>query len=375
MPKKLSKEEVVLRLDERFKCKFTYDLSTYQNIRSYIKVTCPTHGRWKTTPLQLMTSKYGCKRCSKLQAKKVGIPLLKNDPLLAKEWDTERNGPIGNTERTLKIRVWWKCSQCNHGWSTTPNCRYIDETGCPICSGRSRVTKESSFGLNAPDHLLKEWCDARNPNLFSKFSNVKASWKCTECDYVWGAKIAQRTSGKHNCPRCRVRKENAQLEATRFSLVAPKELQDEWADERSMHDCSIKSATKVKWRCKDCQGIWEQRIDSRVNTFPNSKCRICDGKVVVDRTRFSTNVPQYLLQEWNDTMDVNDISIYSTYKAKWRCITCDFRWKDQVINRTKNMGCCPNCVIDIQHSRAARELGDFMSLLETDMLDDLFNNK
>ena len=64
------------------------------------------------------------------------------NPLLAGEWDFERNSvtPDSVTAGSSK-KFWWKCSK-GHGWRTTVAAR-MGGTGCPFCVG-----KEIMPGLN-----------------------------------------------------------------------------------------------------------------------------------------------------------------------------------------------------------------------------------
>lgn len=61
---KLTKDEYLFAVSNKFNNKFTYDLSNYKNLASKITVTCPIHGNFLQNAYSHLNSKYGCKECS-----------------------------------------------------------------------------------------------------------------------------------------------------------------------------------------------------------------------------------------------------------------------------------------------------------------------
>ncbi|MGS7220164.1 zinc-ribbon domain-containing protein [Micrococcus luteus] len=96
----------------------------------------------------------GCPYCS---GQKIGYgnDLATKAPLVAAEWDHERNGSLTPADVTTGVqrRFWWSCTQ-GHSWRTTVASRVALGTGCPECGAgwrRSRPEIALQFELA---HLL-----------------------------------------------------------------------------------------------------------------------------------------------------------------------------------------------------------------------------
>ena len=68
--------------------------------------------------------------------------VLITHPLVAKEWDYEKNQPLRPENFTYgsTYKVWWICSK-GHSYDATINNRTNRKSGCPICAGNSPLTK------------------------------------------------------------------------------------------------------------------------------------------------------------------------------------------------------------------------------------------
>ena len=77
--------------------------------------------------------KHGCPYCSGHKIEKGFNDLTKTHPLLAKEWNYEKNNgltPMDVTSNSHK-KVWWKCVK-GHEWQARIDSRN-NGNGCPIC--------------------------------------------------------------------------------------------------------------------------------------------------------------------------------------------------------------------------------------------------
>lgn len=92
-----------------------------------------------------------CPKCShkrrvatleKVLLKKNGT-LFEKKPIFLKEWNYEKNN-ISPNEITLKSnkKVWWKCSNCEYEWQSTPYNRSQGK-GCPECAKKIIGNKKS----------------------------------------------------------------------------------------------------------------------------------------------------------------------------------------------------------------------------------------
>ena len=133
-------------------------------------------------------------------------------PEIAAEWDYEKNDGINPKMFTPGSNrcVFWKCSNCGHGWKAGINNR-TGGTGCPKCSRKAGSTKKAS---NSPDRLLKnnalikEYDFTKNNydlDTLKIGSHKIAWWKCSNCGCEWQADIRVRARGGHKCPNCKAK--------------------------------------------------------------------------------------------------------------------------------------------------------------------------
>ena len=131
-----------------------------------------------------------------------GVNDLKTvNPILADEWDTEKNS-IGPDEVTSKSdkKVWWKCPE-NHSYMSSIGDRARGK-GCPYCSGRLAIKGKTDLATMYPV-LASEWDSEKNsigPDEVTSKSNKKVWWKCPE-GHHYEAAISKRTNGS-KCPYC-----------------------------------------------------------------------------------------------------------------------------------------------------------------------------
>ncbi len=92
---------------------------------------------WSATIVHRKFSKSGCPLC----ANKVLVPgvndLATKFPIVAKEWDYEKNYPLTPSEihSGSNKKVWWKCSACGKSWERSVIRRTIYNTdGCRNCN-------------------------------------------------------------------------------------------------------------------------------------------------------------------------------------------------------------------------------------------------
>ena len=145
----------------------------------------------------------GCPYCSGRHAVNGKNDLQTVNPVLATEWNYERNCglmPMDVLPNSNK-KVWWKCRK-GHEWQSTVANRN-NGNGCPYCLGRYAVKGENDLQTVNPA-LAKEWNYEKNDDLkpeeFTANSNKDVWWKCSK-GHVWHASIANRSKG-NGCPVC-----------------------------------------------------------------------------------------------------------------------------------------------------------------------------
>ena len=152
----------------------------------------------------------GCPYCSGKYTVKGENDLQTLNPVLAKEWNYEKNDGLSPEDVTPNSgkKVWWKCSK-GHEWQAKIYHRN-NGSGCPYCSGRYAIKGENDL-QTINQTLAREWNHEKNNELTPcdvlPNSNKKVWWKCSE-GHEWQATIYNRNKGI-GCPICRKIKSNS----------------------------------------------------------------------------------------------------------------------------------------------------------------------
>ena len=146
---------------------------------------------------------HGCPYCSGRLAIKGENDLQTLNPLLAQEWNYEKNNGLtpADVMPNSGKKVWWKCDK-GHQWQARIDHRN-NAVGCPYCSGRLAITGENDLKTMNPI-LAREWNYNKNgdlkPENISANSSYKAWWMCSK-GHEWQAVIRSRNYGC-GCPVC-----------------------------------------------------------------------------------------------------------------------------------------------------------------------------
>ena len=97
--------------------------------------------------------------------------------------------PAGYEETLYKTKGGLYCETCNK--SRANRQRALDS----IASGKSVPLTDYSL-------LVKEWDDEDDISLYTRGSDKKARWKCSECGNVFYQVIKNRTLQGQGCPLC-----------------------------------------------------------------------------------------------------------------------------------------------------------------------------
>ena len=127
--KKLTKDEVVKRLEKIFKDeKYNYEFIRYKGTRKEIKVFCPkkNHGFFERRP-EILFKKRGCFRCLKDRDKQTFIN--KVNKIHSKKYDYSLVNYVNYHQNIIVI-----CDVEGHGnFQVTPDNHCFKKSGCPIC--------------------------------------------------------------------------------------------------------------------------------------------------------------------------------------------------------------------------------------------------
>ena len=163
---------------------------------------CERGHEWEST-VNNRTKGNGCPYCSGRKPIVGETDLLTTNPILAKEWNAEKNGNI--TPRDVSAysnkKMWWICNS-GHEWEATVNSRSVGN-GCPYCAGKKPVPGETDLMTLNPE-IAEEWHPEMNgalkPCSVTEKSGKVVWWLC-ENGHAWKARISHRVGGS-GCPYC-----------------------------------------------------------------------------------------------------------------------------------------------------------------------------
>ncbi len=140
-----------------------------------------------------------------------------------------------------------------------------------------------------------------------------------------------------------------------------KELMEEWFfDENNklkLYPDSITygSNKKIWWKCKKCNYIWQTSVKNRTRKDGRATgCPNCKRESIASFQETPTKgkndlYSQFpnLVKEWNyekNKKNPSDYKIGSSQSVWWKCSKCNYEWKTEICNRTKEKGTgCPMC--------------------------------
>jgi len=244
--------------------------------------------------------------------------LSTTNPKLIKEWDYEKNYPLTpeDVNQRSSKRVQWKCKK-GHGHSATIT-RKVAGDGCPYCSGH-KVCKDNCLATLNP-RLSKEWHRTKNGSLtplnVTCGSNIKISWECGKCHFVWLARVNQRVWGT-GCPAC---SGFIVSDKNKLSAINP-EIAAEWHPTKNgpltANDVTCCSGAKAWWKCKNCGHAWITTISYRT---AGGGCPCCN-KIKLKNGAICDSLPEahYYLE-----LKRRNIKFRHRVKVGLGKCTCDF---------------------------------------------------
>ena len=281
MPKKLTNEEVIYRLE----CKNIKILDLYINSRNKNNFLCKINYcnyTWTSITNSVLQAKIGCPQCA-------GKLLLTNE-IIDKRLKIN-NRPIirlGNCIGAMKP-INWKCTilQCKYEWFASPNNVLNNESGCPQCAKCVKLNNDII------DKRLKD--DNRN---IIRVGNCQGTdtpilFKCTihNCKYEWlGRPHDILNCKKSGCPNCAG---NARI---------TNEIIDAYLKDKNIIRIGevIDNKTLIYFQCtiKICNNKWKATPDNIKNNetgCPN--CSLGKNEKLVGQTITNHNI-KYEQQKW-----------------------------------------------------------------------------
>ena len=308
---------------------------------------CSHHHSYQASIESRTTNNSGCPYCSGRKIIQGETDFESSNPILAREWDYEKNTVKPNeVSKGYNRKIFWRCSK-GHSWSEALSNRVGRNTKCPYCFPRRSLTPGVNDLDTTEPGLASEWDYNKNAPLTPKDvmrgSGKKVWWICRK-GHSYYSSINMRASQGLGCPYC-----SGQRVLTGFNDLATThpELLTEWDYSSNStvtpYEISRGCNKKVWWVCSRGHH-YEATVNSRAIT--GNGCPFCSGHRVWpgfnDIVTTHPNVAKEWLFEKNGELTPRKVSSGSNKKVWWHCRVCGFEWEAKIQSRCHG-GKCPNC--------------------------------
>ena len=347
-----------------------------------VKWRCKEGHVWNATLNNRTSSKANCPECYKANAPKMtaksrakrSITLLEwcnkngeRGKQLLSEWTgiTETGGifdsPADIASQSNK-KLEWKCSK-GHTWMTKVQKRTLLGSDCPYCANQKIAPGENDLYTwcinNNKQYLIDEWLGIDEFGNSIKMQDVAKSthkrvyWRhyLGEEEHTWLAAISDRTARSSRCPMCHgmnnLKPGINDLETwCKNNPELGEELKKQWVGKTKsgenikLSEISYGSHTVVAWKC-NCGNIWYDTPLRRIY-YKSKVCPDCsklkaneirmkkvldNSTTLLDWCKQNEIYGDKLIKEWvgldeyGNSVDINEVTCYSTRKVKWRHTT------------------------------------------------------
>jgi len=291
--------------------------------------------------------------------------LLKKRPLIAGEWNYEKNFPLTPDMVSLSSTriVWWNCPKCKESYQRMVSYRINALNNCNC----EKIPKLFLYKQNP--ELAKIWSNKnkRDIKTISLHSNRKVWWNCQTCGEDWLAspsRMQKRTMG-YMCNTCleKYRKEYARKKSIKVKFLDFKpELKKWFMFKKNNYNTEYGKLSKdlMWWKCPICETEFEKQIASMTHKKDEKLCpnygthkdyikKIEEVKKtdLLKRYNIENNYPQ-ALKYWD--YELNDLSPLEVSRTtftliKWKCPDCNHKWQEIPKERLRKdfINTCPNC--------------------------------
>lgn len=269
------------------------------------------------------------------------------NPLLALEFDTQKNSPL--EAKSLKpnsnYKVWWKCSRY-HSFDAKITNRHHLGTGCPYCSGHKVLPGFNDLQTLEPG-IASHWHPTKNgelrPSQVSRTSNIKVWWRC-EIGHETHNELRTKISTVGSCSAC-----SGKLLAPGVNDMGTKrpDLALEWHPTLNgtltPRDLTPHSNKSVWWLCK-LGHHWKKDCGGRAQ---GRGCPFCSFKKCWPGFNDLASTHPDLLEEWDwakNTIDPSSIITGGRHKVFWLCTNGHGSYLAETLRRAFGSEAgCPKC--------------------------------
>ena len=308
--------------------------------------TCPSGHSWQAM-VYTRSEGAGCPYCTGRKALPEQNCLAKQFPMLAVEWDSEKNAPLTPKDITPGSHklIWWRC-QNGHSYRSAVKTR-VQGSGCPYCAGKNVLPEETSLAAEYPT-IAKEWDAAKNvpllPTQVISGTRRKVWWRCPK-GHSWRAAVYSRTTLGTGCPVCTGRQALAGENdlATLYPDIAA-----QWDEEKNgvLHPNNVTAGSnrRVWWKCEKGHS-YRAMIAQRVQR--GDGCPYCANRKVLPGFNDLATAAPLVAQQWHESLNgaltPEMVTAGSPKKAWWQC-SYGHAWKANIYSRAGVQQCgCPVC--------------------------------
>jgi hypothetical protein len=282
-------------------------------------------------------------------------------PDMTHEWSVTNDKTPDKYSSGSDKQIKWRCSQCEHLWTTSIKHRTIAKSGCPNCNGkfgRNVVTTATSFLQNWKG-LVSELHPTKNKGVdlheLVTGSVDKLWWLCPiisscGCIHEYEQRVYCRTTANQGCPWCD-RKKTCYHESLAHKHDELLQFWD-YSNVDNPDEVYYQSQTKYNWICKVCEhGCVHSYTQSvRDKTVTDCKCPCYNKDVMCIHNSVKYTHPN-LVEEFSpdNDVDLRDYRPGSAVKVNWTCpktnctYKCAHNYEMAIYERAKGRG-CPFCV-------------------------------
>jgi Zn finger protein HypA/HybF involved in hydrogenase expression len=188
--KKLSSEEFIRKANKRHSSKYDYSNITYIKQSKEVEILCPVHGAFNQSPKNHLAGN-GCPKCSSSNKLTLSEVLIKFKITHGSKYNYDL---LPNEYISTSKKVTINCPK--HGaFKQTPVAHYRGQ-GCPICSGKSKLTLDSFKKKVNSIHDNKYTYDIQEYINNTQYININCP-----IHGIFNQKIAKHLQGQ-GCPKC-----------------------------------------------------------------------------------------------------------------------------------------------------------------------------
>lgn len=262
---------------------------------------------------------------------------------LEAEWHPTLNLPLLFNGSLVGNRKYWWLGKCNHTWEAVFRKRAVENSGCPICSGRRVLSGFNDLATLNPK-LAAEWHPTKNEKVsateIASQSNLKVWWLGT-CGHEWEATVNSRHGGK-GCCFCSNKKI---LLGFNDLVTTHPDLAAEWHPTKNGNvkpdQVSAGSGFKVWW-LGICGHEWNTSLVKRKS---GTKCPFCSNNQILTGFNDLASTHPLLAGEWHPTKNgqLKPTQVISgSIKRYWWLGSCGHEWEAGLHSRVLESS-CPFC--------------------------------